>query len=62
MKPWEDKPPLTKPELQAMRELEVCQECWTIIDSHIALYDSLERLSKRLSESIEHREGDLCAY
>ena len=49
--------PLTKPHLQTMRGLTQFERCWIIIDSHIALYDSLERLSKRMSDSIKHREG-----
>jgi len=49
--------PLTKSHLQAMRGLTQFERCWTIIDSHLALYDSLERLSKRMSESVERGKG-----
>ena len=49
--------PLTKSHLQAMRGLTQFERCWTIIDSHLALYDSLERLSKRMSEPVERGKG-----
>ena len=56
--------PLSEAHLKTMRGLTQFSRCWSVIDSHLAVYrllhdaiDQYERLSNGMADSVEHRHG-----